>query len=119
MTVVVHGVIGVYSVGTTPEARGRGHKSSEWPTPEGTTVGTFPLRVTCPSAVSTLIAVPLTPSVVSSAAFAFVVIHASDGPAWAGVAPSVSPNVKAMAATLGATTRRQRPLVMVPSSSLI
>ena len=47
---------------------------------------TFPCNVTRPSVVSTLIAVPLTSSVVSSAIFALVVIQASDtaAPAIAG-----------------------------------
>jgi hypothetical protein len=33
LTVVVHGVAGVYWVGTTPEPRCRVHNLPEWPTP--------------------------------------------------------------------------------------
>src|SRR5262245_54317959 len=48
-----------------------------------------------PSLVSTLMSVLGTPFVVSSAAFAFVVIHASEGPACAGETSSARPRASA------------------------
>src|ERR1019366_9418223 len=56
---------------------------------------TLPYRVTWPATVSTLIAVPLTPSLVHSASLILVVIQASGVAAPAGAA-SAAPSTTAM-----------------------